>query len=235
MEHHIVKSFDEQLDKLNDIIARMGGLAEVQLATAIQSLTERDSDLATKVMNNDSQVDAYEASLNEEVVKTLALRSPVADDLRLVISALKVSADLERVADHAANAAKRALVLNQMPPVPPLRAVARLGWLVLDLLKDVIDAYLAHDADKAIQVWQRDSEVDDLYSSLFRELLTYMMEDPRTITACTHLLFVAKNIERVGDHATNIAEMVHYTVKGTSLSDNRPKRDVTSFLGRKDG
>lgn len=230
LENHIVKSFDEQLGKLNDILARMGGLAEAQLAAAIEALTERNSDMASRVMANDEQVDAYDADLNDQVIRTLALRAPVADDLRLVVSALKISADLERVADHAANSAKRALVLNQIPPVPPLRAVGRLGWLVVGLLRDVMDAYLTQDADKALDVWRRDKEVDDLYSGLFREMLTYMMEDPRYITPCTHLLFIAKNIERIGDHTTNIAEMVYFMAKGEPLTGERPKSDNTSSV-----
>ncbi|MEW5729176.1 MAG: phosphate signaling complex protein PhoU [Pseudomonadota bacterium] len=230
-EHHIVKSYDEELRKLDDALARMGGLAEAQLSAAIEALTNRDIDLAQRVMNDDGKVDACEDFINEQTVRVLALRAPVADDLRSVICALKVAGDLERVADHAANCAKRSLVISQMQPVAPMRSLARMGKLVSELLKEVLDAYLGRDAERALAVRNRDQEVDDLYSSLFREILTYMMEDPRTITVCSHLMFVAKNIERVGDHATNIAEMTYFLVTGRSLKEQRPKRDTTPFEG----
>ncbi len=230
-DHHIVKSFDEELKRLQDALARMGGLTEQQLRGAIDALERRDSDLATRIMNDDSRVDECEAFVNEQTIRLLALRSPVADDLRAVIATLKAAGDLERIADHAANAAKRSLVLNQMPPVAPMRSLVRMGKLVQGLLAEVLAAYLSHDAEKALAVRSRDQEVDDLYSSLFREILTYMMEDPRTITACTHLMFIAKNIERVGDHATNIAEMTYFLVTGRNLNDQRPKRDTSSLEG----
>jgi phosphate transport system protein len=231
-EQHIVKSFDEELGRLKDALARMGGMAESQLAAAIEALSERDSTLATRVMNDDGKVDACEDFINEQTVRLLALRSPVADDLRTVITALKVAGDLERIGDHAANAAKRALVLNQLPPVAPMRSLVRLGRLVLEMLKDVLDAFLGHDAERALAVRERDQEIDDIYSSLFREILTYMMEDPRTITSCSHLMFIAKNVERVGDHATNIAEMTYFLVTGRSVAEQRQKRDSTPFAGR---
>ncbi len=230
-EQHIVKSYDEELRKLDDALARMGGLAESQLAAAIEALTNRDSALAQKVMNDDGKVDACEEFINEQTIRVLALRSPVADDLRTVICSLKVAGGLERVADHAANCAKRSLVVNQMQPVAPMRSLVRMGRLVTELLNEVLDAYLNRDAERALAVRDRDQEVDDLYSSLFREILTYMMEDPRTITVCSHLMFIAKNIERVGDHATNIAEMTYYLVTGKSLKDKRPKRDTSPFEG----
>lgn len=228
---HIVTSYDAELKRLNDALARMGGLAESQLKRAIEALEKRDSDLASMVMHEDSQVDDCEFFVNDQTVRLLALRSPVADDLRAVIAALKVAGDLERVADHAANAAKRSLVLNQMPPVAPMRSLVRMGKLVQGLLGEVLGAYLSFDAERALAVRSRDQEVDDLYSSLFREILTYMMEDPRTITAGTHLMFIAKNIERIGDHATNIAEMTYFLVTGRSLNDQRPKRDLSAFEG----
>lgn len=228
-EHqHIVRSYDNELQRLLDGVARMAGLAESQLAGAIQAMAERDGELAMRVAGGDDEVDNLDHAINDMTVRLLALRAPVADDLRLALTTLKISSELERVADHAKNAAKRTLVLNQLPPVPSVRAVARMGWLVLELLKEVMDAYLARDADRAEAVWRRDQEVDDLHSSLFRELLTYMMEDARNITPCTHLLFIAKNIERIGDHATNIAELTHFLVRGSSLTGERPKRDTTS-------
>lgn len=225
---HIVKSYDDELGSLRDAIARMGGLAEAQLAAFIQAFTDRDGDAAARVVAEDAKVDALDAWVNDQAVRLLALRNPVADDLRVVITALKMSGELERIGDHAASSAKRTMVLNQMPPVGSARAVARMGWLVTAMVKDVLDAYLAGDADKALSVWNRDQEVDDLHSGVFRELLTYMLEDPRSITACTHLMFVAKNLERVGDHATNIAEMTHYLVTGQSLRKDRPKRDLAT-------
>lgn len=230
-DQHIVKSYDDALKRLHDTMTRMAGLAEQQLRLAIDALEKRDSDIATQVMHDDSKIDECEHFINEQTVRLLALRSPVADDLRLVISALKAAGDIERIADHAANAAKRSLVLNQMPPVAPMRSLVRMGRLVSELLNEVLNAFLAHDAERALSVRSRDQEVDDLYSSLFREILTYMMEDPRTITACSHLMFIAKNIERVGDHATNIAEMTYFLTTGRSLNDTRPKRDTTPFQG----
>jgi phosphate transport system protein len=229
--NHIVKSYDDELKKLHDALARMSGLAEIQLRSAMEALDRRDSDLASQVMNEDGKVDECEHFINEQTVRLLALRAPVADDLRMVIASLKVAADLERIADHAANAAKRSLVLNQMPQVSPMRSLVRMGKLVQTLLAEVLGAFLSHDAERALAVRSRDQEVDDLYSSLFREILTYMMEDPRTITSCSHLMFIAKNIERIGDHATNIAEMTYFLVTGKSLNDQRPKRDVSAFEG----
>lgn len=233
-DQHIVKSYDDELKRLHDALTRMAGLAEQQLGLAIDALEKRDSDIASRVINDDIKVDECEHFIGEQTVRVLALRSPMADDLRLVISVLKAAGDLERIADHAANAAKRSLVLNHMPTVAPMRSLVRMGRLVSELLREVMDAFLAHDAERALTVRSRDQEVDDLYSSLFREILTYMMEDPRTITACTHLMFIAKNIERVGDHATNIAEMTYFLSTGRSLNDTRPKRDTSTLEGATD-
>jgi phosphate transport system protein len=230
-DSHIVKSYDDELKKLHDSLARMSGLAEQQLRGAIEALEKRDSDLAANIVSSDGKVDECEAFINDQTVRLLVLRAPVADDLRAVIASLKVAGDLERVADLAANAAKRSLTLNQMPPVAPMRSLVRMGRLVQSLLAEVLGAFLSHDAERALAVRSRDQEVDDLYSSLFREILTYMMEDPRTITAGTHLMFIAKNVERIGDHATNIAEMTYFLVTGRSLNDQRPKRDTSAFEG----
>lgn len=226
---HIVKSYDTELGRLAAIISQMGGLAEAQLASAIQALVRRDSDLAGQVIRSDAQVDALEVQVDQLAIKVLALRQPVASDLRDVVVALRISADIERMADYAANVAKRAIAMNTAPAVRPVNSVPRMGALVLAMIKDVLDAYAARDAEKAMQVWQRDGEVDEMYNSLFRELLTYMMEDPRAISSCTHLLFIAKNIERIGDHATNVAELIHYAVHGQTLKEARPKSDTTSF------
>lgn len=227
-EPHTVKAFDEELNALTQKIARMGGLAETQLSAAIQALMNNDLDLAAQVMEADDKVDDTEDSVNDAVVRLLALRAPVADDLRVIMSSLKISSALERVADHAASIAHRVQVLKDHAAVPAAKTVGRLGWLVVELLKDSLDAYMNRDAERAMRVWERDEEVDALYSSLFRELLTYMMEDPRNITPCSHLLFIAKNLERVGDHATNLAEVTYFIVNGQRLGGERPKKDTTA-------
>ncbi|EME69229.1 phosphate uptake regulator [Paramagnetospirillum caucaseum] len=230
-EPHIVKSYDSELARLDDSLARMGGLAEAQMAAALEALEARDSGLAARVMEGDAQVDAVEAFVNEQAVRVLALRSPVADDLRTVVAALKIAGEIERIADLAANAAKRSLVLNRLPPVEPMRSLLRLGRLALGLVKEVMDAHLGHDALRALAARDRDQEIDDVYASLFREILTYMMEDPRNITPCSHLMFIAKNFERIGDHATNIAELAHFRILGRAAPQDRPKRDDSSFVG----
>lgn len=229
-EQHIVKSYDIELGKLGDALARMGGLAESQLAAAIQALENRDGELAGIVVGDDARIDSLDAFINEQAIKVLALRSPVADDLRTVVTALKIAGEVERIGDLAANVAKRALVLNQVPPVTQTRSVSRLGRLSLAMVKDVLDAYLGGDAERALAVRDRDQELDEIHSALFREILTYMMEDARTITPCSHLLFIAKNLERIGDHATNIAEMTHFRVTGKALPEERVKRDTAASL-----
>jgi len=226
---HIIKSYDDELDRLGKMIAEMGGLAESQLAAATDSVARRDSDLAARVVEGDEQVDRLERELDNLAIRLLALRQPMARDLREIVAALKIAADLERICDYAANVAKRSIALAQSPPIQPVHALPRMAQLALLLVKDVIDAYVGRDADKAIRVWNSDEELDGMYSSLFREFLTYMMEDPRNIGPCTHLLFMAKNIERIGDHATNIAENVYYLVHGTPLTEIRPKGDQSSL------
>lgn len=226
---HIVKSFDQELDLLKRTIVQMGGLAERQLESAIQSVVRRDSDLASRVVQVDVQLDDYENQIDNEAVRMLALRQPLAQDLREIISALKIASDLERIGDYAANVAKRAIALSQVPVVRPVHTIPRMGRLVQEIIKEVLDAYADKDLERALSAWSRDEEVDDLYTSLFRETLTYMMEDPRNITPCTHLLFIAKNIERMGDHATNIAETIHFLIEGKALAEPRPKGDSSSF------
>src|SRR5271165_1008700 len=226
---HIVKGYDEELRKLSNTITEMGGLAESQLATAIDAVVERDSELAASVVEGDAKVDQLERDLDNLALRVLALRQPVARDLREIFAALKIASDLERICDYAANVAKRSIALSQTPPVRPVYALPRMAHMAQMLVKDVIDAYVDRDADKAYAVWGRDAELDEMYSGLFRELLTYMMEDPRNITPCTHLLFMAKNIERIGDHATNIAEDLYYLVHGTPLIEARPKGDQSSL------
>ncbi|RCK47671.1 PhoU family transcriptional regulator [Thalassospira profundimaris] len=229
-ETHIVSSFDEELTRLNNIISQMGGLAESQLISAIRAISKRDSELAEQVIVSDLRIDKLEQEVQDFAVRVLALRQPMADDLRQVVTALKLSNDLERIGDLAKNIAKRAQVLNQIPPIRPVQVIPNMARLAQEIIKDVLDAYIENDAEKAQRVWARDQEVDDMYNSLFRELLTYMMEDPRNITASTHLLFIAKNIERIGDHATNIAETIYYRIKGEDLPvDGRPKNDAANF------
>ena len=222
---HIIKSYDEELARLNKMVVEMGGLAESQLADAIDAVARRDSRLAARVIESDEQVDRLEREIDNLAIRLLALRQPMARDLREIFVALKIASDLERICDYAANVAKRSIALSQAPPVQLVHALPRMAQFALLLVKDVIDAYVAHDADKALVVWTRDEELDEMYSSLFRVLLTYMMEDPRNIGPCTHLLFIAKNIERIGDHATNIAETVYFLVNGVPLTEIRPKRD----------
>jgi len=226
---HIVKSFDEQLKRLENLIAEMGGLAEVQLADAIEAMSKRDLEQAERITAADQRIDDLELLVDHEAISLLALRQPMAMDLREIVGALKAAGMLERIGDYAKNVAKRTAVLVEMAPVPSAQTVVRLGGLAQEMIKDVLDAYIARDADKAELVRQRDKELDALHTSIFRELLTYMMEDPRSITACTHLLFIAKNIERIGDHATNIAEVVEFLVNGRVPADERIKEDVASF------
>ncbi|NNE85404.1 MAG: phosphate signaling complex protein PhoU [Alphaproteobacteria bacterium] len=225
---HIVKSFDEELARLSDLISRMGGLAETQLEQSIQALQKRDSSLAEAAIEHDRKIDLLHAEVDEMAIRLLALRQPMAGDLRHIVTGLKIAPIVERIGDYAKNVAKRAVALNQMPPVKPLFTIPRMGRMVREMTKDVLDAFADNDIEKAHEVWVRDAEVDDMYDSLFRELLTYMMEDPRNITPCTHLLFVARNIERIGDLTTNIAELIHYQVEGVILDADRPKTDLAS-------
>lgn len=227
---HTVKSFDEELTRLRDILARMGKLAAGQFEHALRALVERDSVLAQKVSDSDLEIDQLEQTVNELVVRVLALRAPMADDLRMVVTALKVASDLERIADYAANIARRSLSLSATPSLPSIRTVRRIGVLVQRQLDDVMDAYTRQDADKALAVWNSDQEIDEMYSGLFRELLTYMMEDPHTIGSASHLLFVAKNMERIGDHATNISEMIYFIITGRHIEGERPKNDSSSSV-----
>jgi phosphate transport system protein len=225
---HIVTSFEVDLKKLRDMIAGMGGLVERAVADATTALLDHDPDIATSVVALDPQIDSEEHSVEQFAVQLLALRQPVADDLRQVVAALKVITDLERIGDYAANIAKRSLVINKVAGNMALSGLGQMARLVQQNLKTVIDAVGEADPQKAITVWRADQMVDDLYNTIFRELITYMMEDARNITACTHLLFIAKNLERIGDHATNIAELTYYAVTGESLPDFRPKGDQTS-------
>jgi len=226
---HIVRSYDEDLRKLRDMTARMGGLAERQVADATRALVRRDTELATEVVQRDVQIDALEREIEAFCVKLLALRQPMAADLRVIIAAMKVSNDLERIGDYAANGAKRSIVLATQPSFGSLNGFERMARLVQENLKAAMDALVNNDAEAAHRVWEADEPVDAIYNGIFREMLTFMMEDPRNITAATHLLFIAKNLERIGDHTTNIAERIFYAVRGDSLPEDRPKADQSAF------
>ena len=227
---HTLKRFDEELEKLSATISEMGGLAESQFAQSLAALRERDTATAEKVIADDARVDALDDAVQEQTVKLLALRQPMAVDLRVILSSIKIAAALERIADYAKNTAKRSIVLIQgTAPAAAVNGIDRLGRLVRTALKDVLDAFAHGDTAKAYDVWQRDEEIDQVYTGLFRELLTYMMEDPRTITACTHLLFMAKNIERAGDHVTNIAELVNFRSTGHGFEAARPKGSAALY------
>jgi phosphate transport system protein len=229
MSEHTTKAFDVDLQGLARLVAEMGGLAEKEIADAVDALAKNDSALAQRVMAADLATDALQREIEEKAILTIARRQPMAVDLRDIVAALRVSNDLERIGDLAKNIGKRVVALNgDFPPAKLIRGVEHMADLVLSQLKDVLDSYARRDVVKAIAVWKGDEAVDAMYTSLFRELLTYMMEDPRNITFCTHLLFCAKNIERMGDHATNIAETVHYMVEGRTLAEERPKGDTTS-------
>jgi phosphate transport system protein len=228
MSEHIVRSFTEQLEALSNAVSQMGGLTEAQFGNAVEAIARRDTALAEAAVSSDSRIDQLEQVVEDLALKVLALRQPMAVDLRDTLAAIKIAAELERIGDLAKNIGKRALVLNREPPIRLTQSLARMGRQALAQLKTVLDAYSDRDAKAAEAVWRQDEEIDELYNSLFRELLTYMMEDPRMIGLCTHLLFVAKNTERAGDHATNIAETVYHMASGEYLRIERPKADVTS-------
>ena len=229
MNEHIVKSFTEQLDALANCIAQMGGLVEAQFGNAIEAIAKRDTQQAETAISTDKRVDELQQSVEEQALKVLALRQPMAVDLRTTLAAIRIASELERIGDYAKNIGKRSLVLNREPPIRLTQSLARMGRQAMAQLKTVLDAYSDRDAKAAKEVWCQDEEIDELYNSLFRELLIFMMEDPRKIGLCTHLLFVAKNIERAGDHATNIAETVYHMSTGEYLRyDERPKADVTA-------
>jgi phosphate transport system protein len=229
---HTLKAFDTDLEELARMVAEMGGLAEKEIADSIMALARRDLDLAQRVIALDPSVDALQRAIEEKAILTIARRQPMAVDLREIVGSLRVSNDLERMGDHAKNIAKRVLALDaDIAFSQVIRGVEEMTKLVLAQVKQVLDAYANRDVAKALEVWRRDEEVDAVNNSLFRELLTYMMEDPRNITSCTHLLFCTQNVERMGDHATNIAETVYYIVEGQPLAEERPKGESTaSFI-----
>ncbi|HQY81182.1 phosphate signaling complex protein PhoU [Thermomonas sp.] len=227
-EHnHIVKSYDQEQQALLDELIRMGQMSVAQLEAALDVVERRDDKAAERVIGNDEAIDALEQQVNHDVIR-LIRRGPLAGDLRVILAALRVASDIERIGDLAANIAKRSMALNLTPPLPHTRGLDALGRLAARQVRDVLDAYVQRDGDAALRLRANDVELDTLYTGLFRELLTYMMEDARAITPCTHLLFMAKNLERIGDHATNIAENVWFLVHGEELMPPRDKRDESS-------
>jgi phosphate transport system protein len=230
MSEHTAKAFDIDLQELTRTVAEMGGLAEKQTADAVEALVSRDTELGARVVSTDAAVDALQRQIEEKATLTIARRQPMAVDLREIVGALRVSNDLERIGDLAKNIGKRVAMLDgDFSPQKLIRGVEHMAALVLGQLKRVLDAYAGHDIESALAVWKGDEEIDAMCTSLFRELLTYMMEDPRNITFCIHLMFCAKNIERIGDHATNIAETVYYMIEGHPVTEQRPKGDTTAF------
>jgi phosphate transport system protein len=223
---HTVKAYGEELKNLTAEVVRLGGLAEAQVADAVAAFARRDLAVAQIVIERDEKLDVLQGDIERKSIRLIALRQPVAQDLRHTVAAMKFSMQLERCGDLAKNIAKRCMILAEAEPLTPLtRSIERMGNLVTARLKDVLDAYATADLDRAVAVWTRDDEVDEHYNSLFRELLTYMMGDPRTINSCAHLLFIAKNLERIGDHATNLAEIVYFEITGEELISERPKGD----------
>jgi phosphate transport system protein len=229
MSEHILKSFDDELTQLNTSIARMGQLSQTQLAGAIDSLLLRDSTVAAHVVKSDLEVDELERDVDARAVRVLALRQPIARDLRQVISSLRIGIEFERICDFAANIAKRAIALDAHSPDEWINELAELGQLALKLLADVVAAFRDRDSEKALDVWAHDEQLDDMYTGIYRRLIDFMKEEPQRVSVGVHLLFIAKNIERIGDHATNIAESVYYLITGETLTGPRPKGDKSSF------
>lgn len=228
MAEHTVKAFSEELDGITQEVARMGGLAETALNDALAAIARRDTELAQAVIQRDPKIDAAQREVEKRAIKLFALRQPMASDLRVVLTAWRIATELERVGDLAKNIAKRALILNQDEPLQLTRSAERMGKIAAAHLKQVLDAYAAKDLEAAINVWNSDDNIDAHYNSLFRELLTYMIEDPRTISSCAHLLFIAKNLERIGDHGTNISEYIHFLITGEEIAAERPRVEAES-------
>jgi phosphate transport system protein len=220
---HTVKSYDLELNGLSRQVLEMGGLVEHQIASAIDALVKRDVEQASKVVEADDQVDRMEEEIDQHAIRLLATRQPMAIDLRLITMAMKIANDLERIGDYAANIAKRCKRLAASPPIKPLYTIPRMALITQAMLKDVLDAYVERDSAKAVAVWHRDDEVDDMYTSVFRELLTYMIEDARNISPALDLIAAAKHLERMADHATNIAEKVHYMIHGQRINRLPPE------------
>ncbi|SCW56535.1 phosphate uptake regulator, PhoU [Rhizobium mongolense subsp. loessense] len=229
---HIYSAYDDDLKFLSRRISEMGGLAEQMVSDAVRALVHGDAGLAQKVISDDVIMDHAEREIGDKAVVTIARRQPVASDLREIMGSIRIAADLERVGDLGKNTAKRVIAVQSTGvPRKLARGLEHLSELALVQLKEVLDVYASRSADKAKSIRERDEEIDAMYTSLFREMLTYMMEDPRNITSCTHLLFCAKNIERIGDHATNIAETIYYMATGAQPEGERPKDDTANTVG----
>ncbi|MBT1513345.1 phosphate signaling complex protein PhoU [Bradyrhizobium sp. SRL28] len=227
---HTAKAFDSDLQELTRLVAEMGGMVERMITESVDALVRRDVPLGKRVVATDVEIDRLQHLIEERAVLTIARRQPMAIDLREIVGAMRVATDLERIGDLAKNMGKRVAALeNDFQPLKLMRGLEHMTDLVQSQVKSVLDAYAAHDLPAAMAVWKGDEEVDAICTSLFRELLTYMMEDPRNISFCIHLMFCAKNIERIGDHATNIAETVFYMIEGQQMLDKRPKGDMTTF------
>jgi phosphate transport system protein len=222
---HTVKAFDDDLDQLRAMIAEMGGLAENAIAESMRALVQRDGDGALRVIEADRRLDALEVEVERQAVQLIALRAPMADDLREVVAALKIAGVVERIGDYAKNIAKRARVVEDNADIQPLSLLPEMARIAGEMVHNVLDAFVARDAAKAQAVCERDRAVDDFYNSIFRTLLTHMMENPHNITPATHLLFIAKNLERIGDHATNVAEMVYFASTGEHLGERSKGED----------
>lgn len=232
-DQHIARAFDRDLESIQGMLIKMGGMVETAIVEGARSLEMRDVERAEEVRAADKQIDALEEQLTEEATRVIALRAPTASDLRTVMTAIKIGTNLERCGDYAKNMAKRTTVLAEVSAIEGAPAsIRRMCHEVHMMLKDALDAYFQRDDKLAMKVILRDEDVDELYNALFRELLTHMMEDPRNITPCMHLHFIAKNVERMGDHVTSIAEQVIYLVTGAYPEESRPKQDKTSFIGR---
>jgi phosphate transport system protein len=230
MADHTVKAFDQELAELKRCIGEMGRLAEQQLTKALDALARRDAEAAERIIAGDQEIDDLELKVEWQATQVIVKRQPMASDLRHIMVAIRIASDLERIGDLAKNVAKRTRALSDAIAPSAVGGVERMGQLALRQLHGVLDAYASDDADKAVEIWRSDEDIDTVYNSVFRELLTYMMEDPRTIGLATHLMFAAKNMERIGDHCTNIAENVYYVVHGRPLAGERPKGDQTSMM-----
>jgi phosphate transport system protein len=224
---HTVKAFDEDLDQLRASIAQMGGLAEAAITDSMRALIQRDVETAERIIRDDKKIDALEAEVEKNAVQLIALRAPMADDLRDVVAALKIAGVVERIGDYAKNIAKRVHLIEESRNIEPLSLLPEMARIAGEMVHNVLDAFVARDADKAMAVCERDRAVDDFYNSIFRTLLTFMMENPQNITAATHLLFIAKNLERIGDHSTNVAEMVYFAATGEHMTERPRGEDPT--------
>ena len=222
---HTVKAFDEDLGQLRALISEMGGRAEAAITGAIEALVNRDVDSAARIVEGDRKIDELETEIERQVVRLIALRAPMADDLREVLAALKIAGVVERMGDYAKNIAKRTPLLQDVRGMEAMSVLPAMGKVATEMVRNVLDAFVLRDAEAAVAVSARDKAVDDFYNSLFRTLLTHMMESPQNITASTHLLFIAKNIERIGDHATNVAEMVYYAATGRQMAERARGED----------